>query len=226
MAVLRKNKKSNYTVIDNGVFKNKELSLKAKGLLCLMLSLPDSWEYSLEGLVSLSTDGISSVRSALKELENQRYFKRRRLYENGKLSGVEYIVSEMPVCENLILENLKQENLILEKQAQLNTNSIKDVSNKVSIYTPIIEHLNEVCGTQYRASSAKTKRLIDARYKEGFTVNDFFTVIDKKASVWLGTDFEKYLRPETLFGTKFESYLNERIKSKNGFVDMLREVAE
>lgn len=125
MPVLRKNKKNNYTVIDNHVFMNKELSLKAKGLLCQMLSLPDNWNYSLEGLVTLSSDGISSVRAALKELENHMYFKRRRLYEDGKLSGVEYIISETPMCENLILENLKQGNLNLEKKAQLNTNNNK-----------------------------------------------------------------------------------------------------
>lgn len=134
MPVLRKNKKENYTVIDNHVFMNKNLSFKAKGLLCQMLSLPDNWNYSLEGLVALANDGISSVRSALKELENQMYFKRRRLYEDGKLAGVEYIVSETPMCENLILENLKQENLILEKKAQLNTNKnkVKKESNKYS----------------------------------------------------------------------------------------------
>ncbi len=125
MPVLRKNKKNNYTVIDNHVFMNKELSLKAKGLLCQMLSLPDNWNYSLEGLVTLSSDGISSVRAALKELENHMYFKRRRLYEDGKLSGVEYIISETPMCENLILENLKQGNLNLEKKAQLNKDNNK-----------------------------------------------------------------------------------------------------
>lgn len=121
MPVLRKNIKNRYTVIDNNIFLNRELSLKAKGLLCQMLSLPDNWDYSLEGLVTLSIDGISSVRSALKELENQMYFKRHRLYENGKLAGVEYIVSETPMCENLILENLKEENLKLENHPQLNT---------------------------------------------------------------------------------------------------------
>lgn len=145
MPVLRKNKKNNYTVIDNHVFRNKNISFKAKGLLCQMLSLPDNWEYSLEGLVTLSSDGISSVRSALKELENQMYFKRRRLYKDGKVAGVEYIVSETPMCENLILENLKQENLNLENQAQLNTNTIKTrkESNKKSMYDCVPDYLKD-----------------------------------------------------------------------------------
>lgn len=146
MPVLRKNKTHNYTVIDNHVFHNKDLSLKAKGLLCQMLSLPDDWDYSLEGLVALSSDGISSVRSALKELENQMYFKRRRLYENGKLSGVEYVISEEPMCENLILENLKQENLILEKEAQLNNNNNKrkKESNKKGMFEDVPDYLMDV----------------------------------------------------------------------------------
>lgn len=75
----------------------------------------------------------------------------------------------------------------------------------------IIEYLNQRAGTHYRPNTGKTKTLIGARMREGFTVDDFYTVIDKKCSEWLGTVQEKYLRPETLFGTKFEGYLNQRI---------------
>ena len=69
MAVLRKEKKGNYTVVDNAIFKDKELSMKSIGLLCIMLALPDNWNYSIAGLVSIVSDGESAVRSALKELE-------------------------------------------------------------------------------------------------------------------------------------------------------------
>lgn len=211
MAILRKNKHSNYTVIDNGIFKNRNLSLKAKGLLCLMLSLPDNWEYNLKGLVSLSSDGISSVRGALKELENQMYFKRQRLHENGKLSGVEYIVSETPMCENLILENLKQENLNLGNQPQLNTNKNK-VSNEIKEdIIAVVDYLNEKANTSYRPTTKATASVIQARLKEGFTVKDFKTVVDKKVGQWKGTEMEQYLRPQTLFGNKMESYLNQNI---------------
>ena len=73
----------------------------------------------------------------------------------------------------------------------------------------IIDYLNAVIGSSYRSSSKKTTSLIRARLNEGFTVDDFKAVIDKKAASWGGTDMAKYLRPETLFGTKFEGYLNE-----------------
>ena len=100
-------------------------------------------------------------------------------------------------------------------------NTYNDKDN--NIYCRVVEELNTVCGTHYKATTSKTKRLIDARIKEGFTENDFFTVIAKKASTWKGTKMEQYLRPETLFGTKFESYLNEKISSGNPFLDMLNE---
>lgn len=73
----------------------------------------------------------------------------------------------------------------------------------------IISFLNSTTGSKYKASTDKTRRLIAARIAEGFTVDDFKTVITKKAKEWQGTDMAQYLRPETLFGTKFEGYLNQ-----------------
>jgi uncharacterized phage protein (TIGR02220 family) len=73
----------------------------------------------------------------------------------------------------------------------------------------IISFLNSTTGSKYKASTDKTRRLIAARLAEGFTVNDFKAVITKKAKEWQGTDMARYLRPETLFGTKFEGYLNQ-----------------
>ena len=126
MAVLRKQKKGNFTVIDNAIFKDYSLSFKSKGLLCQMLSLPDGWEWSVEGLTKLSSDGISAVRSALDELEQAGYFRRQQIRKDNKIAGIEYIISETKMCENLISENLIlgnliSENLISENQPQLNT---------------------------------------------------------------------------------------------------------
>ena len=79
----------------------------------------------------------------------------------------------------------------------------------INNYIYIIGHLNKSTGKNFKASSSKTRSLIDARLKEGYTVEDFYKVIDTKTLEWKGTNFEKYLRPETLFGPKFEGYLNE-----------------
>lgn len=86
----------------------------------------------------------------------------------------------------------------------------------------VIDYLNMVCGTNYRSSTPKTRKQIKARVGEGFTENDFYAVIDKKSKEWFGTDMEKYLRPETLFGTKFEGYLNQinsPSNNKSGGID-------
>ena len=75
----------------------------------------------------------------------------------------------------------------------------------------IVQYLNDRCGTRYRYQTKGTQVHISARLKEGYTVDDFKTVIDKKFTEWYGTDMEKFLRPETLFAGKFESYLNQKI---------------
>ena len=78
----------------------------------------------------------------------------------------------------------------------------------------IVQYLNDRCGTRYRYQTKGTQEHINARLKEGYTVDDFKLVIDKKFEEWHGTDMEKFLRPETLFAGKFESYLNQKIVKK------------
>ena len=87
-------------------------------------------------------------------------------------------------------------------------------------FKEIIEYLNQKAGTAYKYSSQKTKSLIQARFNEKFTLQDFYTVIDKKVDEWIGTDWQKFLRPETLFSNKFEGYLNQIInkQSSNPFL--------
>ena len=86
----------------------------------------------------------------------------------------------------------------------------KDKEEDKEIYIKIVSHLNEKAGTKYRPTTPKTKTAIHARFAEGFTLEDFIAVIDKKCADWIGTEWEKFLRPETLFGTKFEGYLNAK----------------
>lgn len=89
-----------------------------------------------------------------------------------------------------------------------NTQYIKEIEE-------VVIHLNEKAGTKYKTNSKNTTKHIQARIREGYTLEDFKTVIDKKCSEWLNTDMEKYLCPETLFGSKFEKYLNQKIIHKN-----------
>ena len=89
------------------------------------------------------------------------------------------------------------------------TTDTVSITDTVTI-TAIISYLNKVVGTKYREDNKATIRHIRARLSDGYTIDDFKKVIDKKYNSWNGTDMAKYLRPETLFGTKFESYLNEQ----------------
>lgn len=84
------------------------------------------------------------------------------------------------------------------------------------VYDSIVSYLNQKAGTNYQAATKKTRACIHARLAEGFTIDDFKAVIDKKCAEWIGGEFEKYLRPETLFGTKFEGYLNAKSNPKEG----------
>lgn len=97
MAVFRVHKSENYTVLSNYHFKERAMSLKAKGLLSLMLSLPEKWDYSIAGLVTLSKDGKDSVNAALKELEKFGYLRRTQAIDaSGKFSGYNYEIFEQP----------------------------------------------------------------------------------------------------------------------------------
>lgn len=105
------------------------------------------------------------------------------------------------------------DNSNLEFDKDLN-NNINSNTNTNSIYKDIIDYLNTTIGTNYSRTSKSTIKHINARLSEGFTIEDFKTVIDKKSKEWMGTDFEKFLRPDTLFSTKFESYLNQKINPR------------
>lgn len=137
MSIMRIHKTNNFTVMSNFHFKEKKMSLKAKGLLSMMLSLPDDWNYSVSGLVSLSKDGKDSVMSALSELEDFGYLTRERVInDKGQFNGVEYNIYEQPQPKKPIAEKQHEgkqnsENSHAEKPPQLNTNSINYLLDKV-----------------------------------------------------------------------------------------------
>lgn len=83
-------------------------------------------------------------------------------------------------------------------------------------YKEILDYMNIKCGTNFRYTSKATQRLINARFKEGYTLEDFKKVIDIKSEEWSNTNMEMYLRPITLFGTKFENYINQKGERSNG----------
>ena len=134
MAVFRVEKNSGYTVMSNHHLRNRALSLKAKGLLSQMLSLPEDWDYTLQGLARINRESIDAIRQAIRELEQAGYIQRsRERDEKGRLRGADYVIFELPqpvpASVSPTLENpmqLNKDKLITEKQKKerLNTDSI------------------------------------------------------------------------------------------------------
>ena len=130
MAVFRVEKNSGYTVMSNHHLRNRALSLKAKGLLSQILSLPEDWDYTLQGLARINRESIDAIRQAIRELEQAGYIQRsRERDEKGRLRGADYVIFELPqpvpasvspTLENPTLENPTQENPTLENPMQLN----------------------------------------------------------------------------------------------------------
>lgn len=129
MAVFRVEKNKGYTVMSNHHLRNKELTLKAKGLFSQMLSLPENWDYTLAGLSHINKESIDAIRTAVLELEKAGYIKRSQgRDEKGKMTAIIYTIYEQPISPVLdqpVLENPKADNPTSENPMQLN----KDIQN-------------------------------------------------------------------------------------------------
>ena len=117
MPVFRVDKSRDFTVVANCVFKDRSLSAKAKGILVEMLSLPESWDYTLKGLTTLFSDGIDSIRQGINELEKHGYIVRERKRDaRGRLGGMEYVIYETPH----VVQNESQTSQPVENSSELN----------------------------------------------------------------------------------------------------------
>ncbi|HAR6416291.1 TPA: replication protein [Staphylococcus pseudintermedius] len=238
MATFRVYKESgNFVTVHKDFIHNSNISWKAKGILLYLLSRPDDWQIYETELEQHSTDGLSGLKSGIKELEEIGYIQRnRKRDESGRLNGYEYLVYEQP--HHIRFSNVgktvngKTNNgkTVNGKSHTTNNNSTNndstnnDLTNNNSNilsgdttmhqphYKSIIDYLNQKTAKNFKHTTNKTQKVIKARWNEGFEEDDFRKVIDNKVSEWKGTDMEKYLRPETLFGTKFEGYLNQGLQ--------------
>lgn len=130
----------------------------------------------------------------------------------------EYESKKASLCSPDVRKSDTEIEIEIEKKKEIKKDIYTDV------YTEIISYLNERTSSRYR-NTESTKKLIRARIDEGFTKEDFFTVIDNKVKTWKGTEWEKYLRPQTLFNaTKFQGYLNEKGYSKQQGNDISKEL--
>lgn len=131
-------------------------------------------------------------------LVSKQYVQKNVIYKSNRKHYTEYTLGNFFVDEG----NLQEIEKSTVKEPAKDNNS--------EIIQQIIQHLNNATGQHYKAENIKTKQLINTRLKEGYTLQDFFTVIDKKTRRWADNEkMRQFIRPETLFSNKFESYLNE-----------------
>ena len=172
---------------------------------------------SLGYLAEWTNTTKQSVINALKSLQEKGYIEKIEKVLNGVKFCEYYSKNLMGVFKNFdrgIQNSLTggiQKSLTNNIDLYNKENKIEDNNIYAESIQNIIDYLNSKIGTNYKATNKKTRSLIAARMKEGFYEDQFIYVIDKKVEEWQGTEMEKYLRPETLFGTKFENYLNAKV---------------
>lgn len=189
----------------------------------------------------LKTPNVKTIKSILEWLSNQKMIF---IYNEGNRKETHYKVLNYEAYQSKDTDESNSQETLGKHSLDINKNVKNDKNEKNidNIYTPadeienslfpseeqiepptnkipfdeIISYLNQKAGTKYKPTLKATQEHIRARYRDGYKLPDFFMVIDKKCTEWIGTEQEKYLRPETLFGTKFEGYLNQKGVNNNG----------
>lgn len=172
----------------------------------------------------------------IETVKDGKQIKQRKMYPLTQSSIPIDVKINTPIDNSVntpIDANVKENNTSINNTSINNINRINTLSGNPTThqphYQPIINYLNEKTGKHYKHTTNKTQTVIKARWNEGFTEDDFKKVIDNKVAEWKGTDMEKFLRPETLFGTKFEGYLNQESKNNqttNQYTDAFERAAQ
>ena len=171
-------------------------------------------DYVLEKF-SIDENGCYYNKRLEEETIKRRNFVESRKSNLSKSKNKQHMSSHMEQhMENHKEVHMENENVNINDNVNDNVND-----NANEIVDEVIEYFNQKCKTRYRKNTRDVRKLIIARINEGYTFEDFKTVIDKKYREWKGTEFEKYLRPSTLFGTKFQQYLNQIEKRRPSYGD-------
>lgn len=230
-AVRTKKEAGRFVSLDKTVLHDSRLSLQAKGLHSYMMSMPDDWVFYETELQRHFTNGRDSIRKTMRELQTFGYLvKRQSKNSDGTFGMAEMWLYETPQPtvdwksvdgkpadgKSADGESDTTNNECTNNDSTYNDEPKKPIVEQVSTtHLDIIDYLNSKTGKKYRATTKATQRLINARLKEGFVLDDFKRVIDTKVDAWQNDlKMQEFLRPETLFGPKFESYLNSAPQTK------------
>lgn len=230
---------NDFTVTPNEILNNDKLSLKAKGLWVYLNSKPNGWNYSVNGTVKQNKDGYDSVSSGMKELENEGYLVRKpNKGNNGEFNGYDYYLYSIPVNHKTINGNtVKGKPMNGEPHNHSNTNKSKSIISKKDLRNDLFSNKSDVSFLpneiiKYLNGKIKEKNpnsrgfgLLESHLKHiktrlktkgvKYNLEDFKKVIDYKIYKWYDDPKAKeWLRPKTLFGDNFDTYLNEALNYK------------
>lgn len=204
MNKITRKKNSDYTVVSNVFLRDKNLSIKAKGFLAVVMGLPDNWEFTINGICSILKEGKTAVYNAINELKDAGYCKAKRI-QNGKgiIQGYDYSFFEMPQCEEQDSDNPHAEKPHMDNQSQLSKEEIKYETNKEERDKSLSkkdakDELFEECWKAYqrKGSKAKSKPYWD-KLTEGekalvkLHIPAYVVSVSEKKYI---KDFERYLR--------------------------------
>lgn len=210
---MTKIKNNNHYTIQGWMLNELNLKGTALSVYAIIYGFTQDGETEFNGsrqyLADFTGTSKPTIDKALDELCHNNYISKQTILINNVIFN-KYKVN-LQIIENFTSskETLQgsKETLLGGSKETLHNNISNYINNNID-YKYIVGYLNQKANTNYKASTNNTQKHINARIKDGFTMDDFIKVIDNKVKEWKGTTFEKYLRPDTLFGTKFESYLN------------------
>lgn len=167
MAVFRVEKTKDFTIMSNHHLRNVALSLKAKGLLSLMLSLPENWDYTTKGLARICKDGVDSIGAAIKELEKHGYLTRQRIRDShGRLGDIEYTIHEQPIATPAPFSPKR------ENPEQVNPRQVKPVQGEPKLENPSQLNIQESKTEELKTDSLSTHQSIYPASSETSACND------------------------------------------------------
>ena len=205
--IIRSKVRENYTCVSNVWIRDVELSAKAKGIFAYLLTLPNDWDLHIGELTTHFVGGIDGIRNGIRELIEKGYVlsKQRRDEKTNMIVGWDYTIVENPYRENPHMENPT----LLSTKEKLSTNN-KSLVDLVAKYKLPILVLNKLTGRNFRLDNRTVLSNIKARVKDGSPIEEIIEVIKFICKKRMGTEFEMFLRPSTVFNkTKYENYLEE-----------------
>jgi uncharacterized phage protein (TIGR02220 family) len=220
MKIFRVTKDSNYTTINNTIFKDKSISCKTKGFFATIMSLPNDWDFSISGMSSILKEGKKSIYSSIKELQDFGYVKKNTVRDDkGLIVKIEYTFFETPMNKDFNPQSPERQGDYQEvdNAPQLSTNIINDLNNKTNDidFDALLVFFNNTTGRKFRTINTKAKKGFNNIIKEGYTKKDIRDAIVNCFNSEYHQENRQYLTPEFISRMeKFEKYFDVKKKSQ------------